>query len=146
MPPKGKKKQVAAGSIAEVMTVAALYKRGYPDHKRQYPFTTLRIIKIALLKVLAVSVIIHVAAVAAPPPTPPGYASVLEEAPSPVAKAGKGKKKSGKTGEEQEGASLWQIRATPRPCFEVEATARGAEQATAASLCVLPQEVYRLPM
>ena len=99
MPPKGKKKQVAAGSIAEGMTVAALYKRGYPDHKRQYPFTTLRIIKIALLKVLAVSVIIHVAAVAAPPPTPPGYASVLEEAPSPVAKAGKGEKKSGKTGE-----------------------------------------------
>ena len=83
MPPKGKKKQGAAGIIAEVMTVAALYKGEYPDHKRQYPFTT-------LLKVLAVSLIIHVAAVAAPPPAPPGYVSVLEEAPSPVAKAGKG--------------------------------------------------------
>ena len=83
MPPKGKKKQAAAGSIREVMTVSVLYKGVYPDHKRMYPFTT-------LLKVLAVSVIIHVGAVAALTPAPPGYAGVLEEPPSPVAKAGKG--------------------------------------------------------
>lgn len=92
MPPKVKKKQAAAGSIAEVMTVAALYKRDPPIHKRQPPITT-------LLKVLAASLIIHVAAVAAPPPAPPGYASVLAEAPSPVPTAKKGAKKSGIKGE-----------------------------------------------